>query len=357
MDQASRRTVLGAAAALAFPVRLAAGQRYRVRRLVDRPIIAPGMDARMGANIEGPSLIRTPPWLPGRLGRYYLYFADHKGDYIRLAYADRLAGPWRVHAPGALQLAESGFPTQPIAPPPDGEARLSAGGGMNRAPPGTRGIPSPLDDATVPHIASPDVHIDADGRRIVMYYHGLAAFGVQRTRVAVSEDGVRFRAVGEPVGGPYMRVFRHGGYHYAMTMPGQFSRSRDGFTGFELGPRLFPPDQRHSALLKRGDTLHVFWTRVGDAPERIYASTIDLRPDWTAWKASDPVEVMRPERPWEGAGLPLVPSYRSAIYAPANQLRDPAIFEEAGRVYLLYAVQGEGGIGIAELILRTAPRA
>ena len=55
-----------------------------------------------GANIEGPSLIRAPDWLPGRLGRYYLYFADHKGDYIRLAYANRLKGPWTVHAPGSL---------------------------------------------------------------------------------------------------------------------------------------------------------------------------------------------------------------------------------------------------------------
>lgn len=97
---------------------------YRVRRLCDRPIIAPGMDARMGANIEGPSLIRVPPWLPDPLGRYYLYFADHKGDYIRLAYADDLAGPWTVHPPGALQLAESGLPT--TSPPTPAEAQAEA---------------------------------------------------------------------------------------------------------------------------------------------------------------------------------------------------------------------------------------
>jgi hypothetical protein len=36
-----------------------------------------------------------------------------------------------------------------------------------------------------------------------------------------------------------------------------------------------------------------------------------------------------------------------------NQLRDPAIFEEAdsGRVFLLYAVAGESGIAIAEVHL------
>jgi len=34
-----------------------------------------------------------------------------------------------------------------------------------------------------------------------------------------------------------------------------------------------------------------------------------------------------------------------------NQLRDPAIFEEDDRVYLLYAVAGESGIAIAEIFL------
>ena len=38
-------------------------------------------------------------------------------------------------------------------------------------------------------------------------------------------------------------------------------------------------------------------------------------------------------------------------YGHVNQLRDPAIFEENGEVYLLYAVAGESGIGIARLTL------
>lgn len=325
--------------------------RYRVRRLVDRPIITPGMDARMGSDIEGPSLIRTPDWLPGRLGKYYLYFADHKGDYIRLAYADRLAGPWKVHAPGSLQLSQSGLPTAPPPTPPDAEEKLAAGGRANRAPAGTPGIPTLLDDATLPHVASPDVHVDTANRRIVMYYHGLVEFGVQRSRVAVSTNGIDFKTIGGIIGASYMRVIQHGGYHYAMTMPGLVSRSRDGLTAFETGPRLFGPDQRHTALLKRGDALHIFWTRVGDAPERIYVSTVDLTGDWMAWKASEPVEVLRPERPWEGAGLPLVPSYRTAVNRPVNQLRDPAVFEEDGRTYLIYAVKGEAGLGIAELTI------
>lgn len=355
MPAPSRRSALisilglGATGVTAGTARSAPRRPCAVRRLLDRPIIAPGMDARMGENIEGPSLIRTPDWLPGRLGRYYLYFADHKGDYIRLAYADRLRGPWRIHAPGSLQLAESGFPTTRQSGTPEAEARLLTTVLPNRAPPGTPGVPSILDDATLPHIASPDVHVDEAGRRIVMYYHGLEAFGVQRTRVAVSPDGIHFTPQGGTLGPAYMRVFSHEGRRYAMAMPGQFLRSPDGFSAFEPGPVLFAGDQRHSAVAKRGDTLHVFWTRVGDAPERIYASTVDLRGDWMGWRASAPAEVLRPERDWEGAGLPLAPSYRSATFIPVNQLRDPAIYEAAGRTWLVYAVKGEGGLGIAEI--------
>jgi hypothetical protein len=33
----------------------------------------------------------------------------------------------------------------------------------------------------------------------------------------------------------------------------------------------------------------------------------------------------------------------------ANQLRDPAIFEEDGKIYLLYAIAAEQGIAIGEL--------
>ena len=42
---------------------------------------------------------------------------------------------------------------------------------------------------------------------------------------------------------------------------------------------------------------------------------------------------------------------RSTAYGQVNQLRDPAIFEDNGRVYLLYAVAGESGIAIAEVFL------
>jgi hypothetical protein len=46
-------------------------------------------------------------------------------------------------------------------------------------------------------------------------------------------------------------------------------------------------------------------------------------------------ELLRPETAWEGAELPLTPSWRGAINTPVNQLRDPCIFEDGDRVLLL----------------------
>jgi hypothetical protein len=148
-----------------------------------------------------------------------------------------------------------------------------------------------------------------------------------------------------------MRAFQRDGMTYAMAMPGQFYRSKDGMHGFEPGPNLFNPNMRHSAVMKRGGELWVFRTQVGEAPERILLSRIDLTGDWYGWKASAPTEILRPERSWEGADAALVPSVRSTAYGQVNQLRDPAIFEDNGRVYLLYAVAGESGIAVAEILI------
>ena len=321
--------------------------RIEVTRFASNPIIWPDMDGRIGNNINGPSLLRVPPWLPDPLGRYYLYFADHKGDYIRLAVADARAGPWRMHEPGSLQLAESLYPTEP---PPVGEV-AATDRHPGTAPPGTPDIPTQEQDSRWPHIASPDVHVDHVNRRIVMYYHGLAAWKTQRTRVATSLDGLRFTARPELLGPSYFRVFAHGGATYALGMPGILFRSADGFSGFERGPVIFAGGlQRHTAVLVQGDTLHVFWTRVGDVPERILHSTVALQGEWRGWTAQGETEILRPETDDEGGKLDLLPSWRGAVNRPVRQLRDPAIFEEDGRVFLLYAVQGEAGIALAELI-------
>ena len=287
----------------------------RIERFAENPIIRPGMDGRMdsptGPNINGPSLIRVPDWLEGALGRYYLYFAHHGGDYIRLAYSDSLAGPWRTYEPGVLDLKDSFF-----------------------------------DD----HIASPDVHVDDDKREVRLYYHGKdAAHPRQVTRVAVSRDGLHFTARPEVLGQSYMRVFCWGGAHYGLAMPGIFYRSRDPLCSFERGPTLFSPDMRHAAVVLRDDTLHVFYTNAGACPEAILHSTIDLTRDWIEWRETRPQLVLEPETEYEGADLEPAPSRRGAIFGRVRQLRDPFVYQEDGGSYLLYSCAGESGIAIAHI--------
>ena len=327
------------------PTAFAAEPIVRVKRLLDRPIIGPDLHPSIGENIQGPSVIRVPDWVEGRLGSYYLYFADHKGRHIRMAYADRVTGPWSIHPPGSLQIEDSGFLTESPEVTPEQVAELEArrsGVGISH---------DLLKEITTPHIASPDVHVDSARRRIVMYFHGLEGVGIQASRVATSRNGIDFKAQPQVLGRTYMRIFHHHDMTYSLAMPGQLYRSRDGFTDFEKGAMLFNPNMRHSALLKRGDTLWVFWTEAGTAPEAIRLSSIDLSGDWLDWKETEPIEVLRPEHDWEGADAPVVPSMRSTAYGHVNQLRDPAILEDDGRVYLLYAVAGESGIALAEVFL------
>ena len=317
----------------------------RARRLLDRPIISPELDPSIGVNIQGPSAIRVPDWVAGRLGKYYLYFADHKGSYIRLAYADEVTGPWRIHVPGSLRLEQSCFLTE--APRVSAEQLAEHRARLDRS--GTKISHDLLSEITTPHIASPDVHVDEAGRRIVMYFHGLDGVGVQVTRVATSTNGIDFVARPEVLGRSYMRVFQHDGVTYALAMPGQLYRSRDGMQDFTPGPLLFNPNMRHAAVLKR-EELSVFWTQVGEAPEHILLSHINLAGDWLGWKEGPAREILRPEQSWEGADAPLVPSIRSTAYGQVNQLRDPAILEDEGHVYLFYAVAGESGIAVAQLL-------
>jgi hypothetical protein len=103
------------------------------------------------------------------------------------------------------------------------------------------------------------------------------------------------------------------------------------------------------AVLLQGDTLLVFYSTIGDAPERLLLSTIDLASGPpSSWELSPPIEVLRPEMPFEGAQQPVVASLKGPA-TNVNQLRDPYIFVDNGKTYLYYGVAGESGIALAEM--------
>ena len=321
------------------------GEKLSVERIGEGPIIHSGLHDSIGVNIQGPSLVRVPDWVEAPLGRYYLYFADHKGAYIRLAYADAVEGPWQIYAPGSLQLTQTPFlQAAPVLTEEQKQQVLKtfAQRGLSIAH-------DPVTEVTTPHIASPDVIVDEASRRFVMFYHGLEGVGHQVTRVATSTDGIHFESGKEVLGRTYWRSFEWRGHFYALAMPGQFYRSYDLLTGYQEGPMLFNPNMRHCAVLVRDDVLHVFWTQVGDIPEHVIHSKIELTDDWFEWRVTGGEELMRPKYDWEGADAPLEPSQRSTAYGLVNQIRDPAIYVEGESLYLLYAFGGESGIALARV--------
>lgn len=341
---------------------------YLVERLPDNPVIAAVAEERGYININGPSVIRVPDWIENPLGRYYLYFAHHKGSYIRLAYADHPAGPWQLHEPGSLRLADSGFPVrQPLKPD---LGRVMEDLWQHFSPhvirdylaliyrsyvvdPGTRKLRGVSEAGNAQaHIASPDVIVDEANRRLVMYYHGFDERGGQSSRIAVSTDGINFEPQPHTVFSTYLRGFTHGNTYYVLGMPGVLYRSTSLMGPFVPRDRLlFEPNMRHAGLRLEGDTLYVFWSRVGDTPERLLVSKVDLSaPDWNDWQATIGAEVMRPELPWEGSELPMLSSMRGELDLPARELRDPYVFEdEDGQLYLFYVGAGEQAIGVAHL--------
>lgn len=300
-------------------------ESVQIRRLVDHPIITPGhLPGAPGDNINGPCLIRVPDWVDRPLGRYYLYFAHHHGDHIRLAVADALTGPWRIHTGGVFSLGD-----------------LPAGKG---------------------HVASPDVIFDDETRTCRLYLHSPARNEPgQKSFVAVGGDGLRFPQVHDAILCPlYLRVWRHEGWWYGMAKCGRLFRSRDGLTPFERGPNPLEGEDRddvanadgvrHVAIDVDDGGIRVYWSSIGDTPERILRAWVPTNGDWTTWRREAVEEVLRPERPWEGASLPLTTSRAGAARGREHALRDPHVFVEAGRRYLTYSVAGESGLGIAEIM-------
>jgi hypothetical protein len=212
------------------------------------------------------------------------------------------------------------------------------------------------------HIASPDVHIDNDRRQIRMYFHGRVRDRPgQWTACAISTDGLSFSPRDEVLGSFYFRVFRYGGYWYALSKLAntgwqQLSRSTDGLNNFENGSLLLPC-ARHTAVLRQGDRLLIFFSRVGDIPERILMSVIDLKNHWSDWKPSLPTEVLRPSTSYEGTQYRKWPS-RFGAATHVQQVRDPFVLaSNDGKMFLFYSVAGEAGIAVAEISICTRDEA
>ena len=296
----------------------------KVIRSLHRPIITSGQ-VGLGQNICGPSMIYVPDWLPSRLGNFYLYFAHHRGEYIRLAFSDRIEGPWKIYEPGTISINDS--------------------------------------EAISDHVGSPDVHVIADNKEIRMYFHSvLPDTKEQKSFVAQSIDGINFDINPIPVANFYLRALPWRDCWFGMTKAGEMYLSKNGISNFiKLPVTAFemkdssgnaPGDIRHLALRPiTEDMIDVYFSRIGDAPESILRAKLDLNKSISKWVATQSELVLSPSLDWEGANLPIL----SSMPGPAkecgeNALRDPAIFLHENKTYMLYSFKGESGIAMVEIV-------
>lgn len=297
-----------------------------VTRAPAAPLIAPTTHTGISGNITMPSVIRAPAALAAAagLGDYWMYFAAHDGHYIRLAHAPAPAGPWSLYTPGSLTDTQV----------------------------------APFSNT----ISSPDVFVRPDGT-VRMYFStdSYPGSSQQWSGVAESTDGIHFTlASTENIAKYYLRVFTYNGVQYGLqkgwsTAAAELGASADGVARFDFIKTLSGGSIRHMAVLLKGDTLLVFYSKIGDAPERILLSTIDLASGPpSSWDLSTPIEVLRPELPYEGATKPVAASVKGPA-TNVNQLRDPYIFEDGGKTYLYYGIAGESGIALAELTYELIP--
>ncbi len=208
-----------------------AAQTPTASRFSQNPLVSVSTSKSLGDNVNGPSVIRVPSWIAHPLGRYYMYFAHHKGDHIRLAYANALTGPWKIYEPGVLQVRDTIF----YRPQPD---------------------PATSPPTLYTHVASPEVYIDDANKRLVMYVHGMWTDGkpwpaepraavqwirdnhyAQYTQTAVSSDGLHFEArPGITTKTSYLRVFRWHGDLYGMARLGVLLQGDRSAGSFRAGP-------------------------------------------------------------------------------------------------------------------------
>jgi hypothetical protein len=370
-------------------------QPYDIERLNGaKPIITQEMFRQTGVpneghNINGPSVIRVPDWLGSRLtgtvvadAKYFMYFGNHGGQYIRMAYAENIEGPWKLYQTGkTFEEGERGVLDL------GADRQIDIGNNLR----------------ILDHIASPRAYLDHTNKEVRLYFHapsqghdGVKVRGNnQKTFSATSINGLEFKDGIEPVivSFAYHDTFIVDGHPHAVASRGSLYRALDPqhpFTppeNWDFGRELWEAEGKHpsdnpfqnaiNAQQKRGelseeirrcrhfftrvigDKAEFYYTRVGDAPERILMSVVDLDADsdgradpFTEWKPSfPPHEILKPEVEWEGVEFPVKPSKPSAKSSGVRQLRDPYVLEdEDGSLYLFYTGQGEMAIGVARLI-------
>ncbi len=279
-------------------------------------------------NINGPVCFKVPPWIKNPLGKYYLIFSDHQGSYLRLAYADSMNSDWTIYKTKILEIKK-------------------------------------LNKILYDHIASPDIYIDNFHKQICLYFHSRSRkYGrEQLTFVALSKNGINYRIKSlDPIAPFYFRIFSYKRNYYGLSKGGDLFKSKNKFLKFKFIKNIFNRyndkyhnqigSVRHLCLLKKKNYLEIFYTKIGDKPERIYQGILKLFKDERNWNVKSQKEILRPTKVYEGSEIKVRISRSGPSKKIENALRDPYVIVDKINTYLLYCVKGEKGIALAKIIYK-----
>ena len=181
------------------------------------------------------------------------------------------------------------------------------------------------------HVASPDLHF-IDGN-LCVYVHGDTGKGQSSLLLKGTNFG-NLKNVGEHFAQPYLKFFQVNSQFYAVMRDGDThtgllyrNNNNDCTRNFTKKASLIN-DMRHAAVYVDGTHVLLFFSKQGDNPERIRFLDLNTkgRGDPGNWKRSNSVDVLKPEKSWEGAGLNTGSSKGGVSYSDVEELRDPAIF-------------------------------
>jgi len=254
---------------------------------------------------------------------------------------------------------------------------------------------------------SPSIIVDDMKKQLIMYIHGHQCKNEgdktikQPTLLFVSQDGVSWDLQSDEAPAqklPYLLQHsfyltvpvysKRDGYYYAMAKTQENSvgsaclyRSKSLMGPFEQGP-IMARGMRHVDLyLSSPDSMmiYVFFTLIGDMPERIILGSIDVSSgseNWMHWNLLPGPSLLQPEYWYEHGNATAKPSSAGPARTQVRELRDPRflpdIFPPDASVnsrtgmntnantnekkkknalsgLLFYSVQGEQGIAMARL--------
>jgi hypothetical protein len=287
-----------------------------------------------GGNFSGCTFFVNPGYLDSRFyNQYVLYFAHHSGNFIRVATSKNIYGDWTF--PNLEILKIENF--------------------------------NEIHD----HIASPEVFLDQESKTLNLFFHSrVPGSREQQTFLATSKDGVSFDLKPMISFLPfYLRVCVHNGGVFGVTKGGNFFShiGSDFSNGWRYLDNIDSPglefekfnyfnengNMRHLHIVSHKETLLVFYTRIGDAPERIYAKSLKVHPDNSHLEISEEIEVMRPQIAFECQTASITKSQPGLSETFELAFRDPFVFTENELNLLFYSYGGESGIAVCQIDLES----